>query len=323
MMQSEDNTHKGAQVYQFPTQPAAHHPRRRERLKAAHRRVACRLGILLDPPQIGPDLLGSNARAKLRRNVSRLANLIGVEHDALSASETYTRAMFALYARQARGEDVSKALRAAMFIRQEVKCTLTAAPPKTKTQNSTESAPHGERLPADFETLLDGLPPNHHYQPIVVKDDSLQSLGIHEGDILLADFDVKPTDGAFSYVREVGGNFYLGYFFRESDGAVRIDHVDCEFCDPVILRSSELGGVAPVVHVLRQFAFGLRRPPISRNEEHGSVGSNAVSPTLGSHCSGLGLLQPYACRGGCSSVAAFLMASRAFSMASARSSDII
>lgn len=114
---------EASNVIPFPSRngapkPESEHARKREvraRLKAAHRRTACRLGVILDPPQSGSNLPG-NFRATLRRHVSRLANLVGARRDELNVSETYTRAMLALYARQASGEDVRAAARIAWNI---------------------------------------------------------------------------------------------------------------------------------------------------------------------------------------------------------------
>lgn len=71
--------------------------RQRERLKAAHRRTACRLEVIFDGPSgVSGYLLSANNRTTVRRSVSRLANLVGVERNELSLSDTYTRHVRAL-----------------------------------------------------------------------------------------------------------------------------------------------------------------------------------------------------------------------------------
>lgn len=236
----------------------------RERLKAAHRRTACRLDFMFsDGAESIPHIY--KMRTDTRRNLTRLANLVGVERGA-DVADTYTRAMLEIYARAARGEDVRKALGAARLIRAAVKPECLAYAPACPAP--TPSAPHaglrhgGQLLPAEFEHLLKGLPPDHHYQPVRIDYVEWESIDIYPGDILLADLDLTPADGAFSYVKEADGDFYLGYFFRQSDGTVRVEAVCRESCcPPLILRPSEVVSAAPIVHVFRHFPFGHRRAP--------------------------------------------------------------
>lgn len=187
-----------------PARPA------RERLKAAHRRTACRLGVIFgDSPAVSRLTSAAMHRAatmykaSVRRHVTRLAKLVGVV-STLDPCGTYTLAMFEVYARAARGEDVGKALRAAATIRR-----LTGAK-NIAPQNSTPQTAEDPAVKTRRE-LLDrlrygGRHADEAYSKlyplglIIINHARLSQYNIREGDALRFTLDGDAEHGELALV---------------------------------------------------------------------------------------------------------------------------
>lgn len=189
------NEETGAKVYQFPAQPTARSPRQRERLKAAHRRAACRLEVIFDPKLIGSDLVSRNGRTTLKSNITRLANSVGL-YAGLDYPGAYKRAMLEVYARAARGEDVSKALRSVRNIRQAIRWTISefAPIPDALVEPETESRKTEAPNPPKMET---SSPPRPLTSTVRIgkQDDRFRPFGLFADDSLMIEQVGEPRPG--------------------------------------------------------------------------------------------------------------------------------
>jgi hypothetical protein len=235
----------------------------RDRLKAAHRRTACRLEAIFDTPGVATSrFMLKSARATVRRHVTRLANLVGVV-SAVSVSETYTAAMFALYERQGRGEDVSKALRAAAVIRNWTdprNFTPPPCEPGAGKSSTTTSRPETERERTRRE-LLDRLrslaeqPEPCRLTRIAAPAEPLAAYGVRPSHVLRVMLDGDAGHGELAAITyyDFGRQkriFYIGFLFVEGD------HLCLRFRSPDECRADhyaphELTVIGRVVRVER------------------------------------------------------------------------
>lgn len=88
--------------------------------------------------------------------------------------------------------------------------------------------------------------PTDHYQPVLLNDDSQKKIGILRGDLVTAYLSRKPKQGQYSLV-ETQDERFLGYYFKESDGTIRVEDVCTRACcPPDYFKPSEVLIAAPI-----------------------------------------------------------------------------
>lgn len=212
---------------------STHAPRTRTRLKAAHRRTACRLEVAFDTP--AHVRLAKFMKQSVRLNVTRLANLVGTGR-AAGVAKTYTRAMLALYEKQARGEDIRLALRAVQYIARYMNprnFDPTPSTPCAAATRSPKALATSEARETEVERtrrlLLDSLRdiaerPETVRLTHVSADNSryLAPYGVKMGDTLRATLDGDAEHGELALVTYYdlarrARIFYAGFVFIEGE----------------------------------------------------------------------------------------------------------
>lgn len=211
-------------------------PLPRTRLKAAHRRTADGLRSLIDD-EGRTRLTSANIKTTLRRHITRLANLAGVERDLYRddpEADAYTRAMLAVYESQARGEDARKALRIARLI----SLNLDAAAPGAVTAPPVCPEGHAERTKRE---LLDSLalhaerPEQFRLTRAEVGSDHLAAYDIRKGDVIRATLDGDAEHGELAiattyHTDRRRRDLLAGFLFVEGERLClrRESHLECD-----------------------------------------------------------------------------------------------
>ena len=92
-----------------------------------------------------------------------------------------------------------------------------------------------------------------------VRGDSMVDEGIHDGDFLIVE--PRPAaDSGQTVVAEIDGCVTVKKYFREPDGAVRLQPANPEML-PLIIRGDEVRIIGVVTGVLRKFGFQSTKAP--------------------------------------------------------------
>lgn len=241
-------------------------PRTRARLKAAHRRTACRLEVAFDTPAVNQ--LSKFTRQSVRMNVTRLSTLVGTGR-ASGVAETYTRAMLALYEKQARGEDVRLALRAAQYIACYMNPRNFDPPPSSPRAVTPMRSPQREeeshkertrrelvgRLKAEGAAWEASAWRRHPLGAVSKGRDNLSRYNIREGDVLRFTLDGDAEHGELAMltyydVEARARRCYAAFLIVEGDAlCARVEsHLEC---DGQHFAPNELTIIGRVVRVER------------------------------------------------------------------------